>query len=145
MKIKVYISLLLIFMLMPMAVDAQIKMGKSIIAGGGGKTSSANFGIGGTAGQPAAGDASSATFGCAGGYYPTQGGAGPVYVCGDANGDGMVNVGDAVFLISYVFKGGLAPDPLEAGDANCDGGVNVGDAVYLISYVFKGGPEPCCP
>jgi hypothetical protein len=67
------------------------------------------------------------------------------YVCGDANGDGDVNVADAVFLIAYVFKGGPAPDPVEAGDANCDGDVNVGDAVYLIAYVFKGGPEPCCP
>jgi hypothetical protein len=68
-----------------------------------------------------------------------------VFICGDAGGDGEVNVGDAVFLINYIFKGGPAPDPLEAGDANCDGQVNVGDAVYLIAYVFKGGPEPCCP
>jgi hypothetical protein len=65
--------------------------------------------------------------------------------CGDANGDDDVNVGDAVYLIAYVFTGGAAPDPLEAGDANCDGEVNVGDAVYLIAYVFSGGPEPCCP
>lgn len=64
---------------------------------------------------------------------------------GDANGDKQVNVGDAVFMINYVFKGGPAPDPLEAGDANCDSEVNVGDPVYLINYVFKGGPEPCCP
>jgi len=28
---------------------------------------------------------------------------------GDANGDGKVNVGDAVYLINYVFKGGLPP------------------------------------
>lgn len=61
---------------------------------------------------------------------------------GDANGDGTVNVGDAVFLINYIFKGGAAPDPLSAGDANCDGISNVGDAVYLINYVFKGGPAP---
>ncbi len=67
------------------------------------------------------------------------------YICGDANCDGTSNVGDAVYLIAYVFKAGPAPDPLEAGDANCDGQVNVGDAVYLIAYVFKGGPEPCCP
>ena len=67
------------------------------------------------------------------------------YTCGDANGDAMVNVADAVFLITYVFKGGLAPDPLEAGDANADGFTNVADAVYLISYVFKGGPPPGCP
>ena len=69
------------------------------------------------------------------------------YICGDANGDASVNVGDAVFLISYVFKGGAAPDPVCAGDANGDGGTNVGDAVYMISYVFKGGAPPvttCC-
>ena len=70
------------------------------------------------------------------------------HICGDANGDAGVNVGDAVFLINYVFKGGPAPNPLCAGDANGDDEVNVGDAVYLINYVFKGGPgpvEPCCP
>jgi len=66
------------------------------------------------------------------------------YIVGDANGDGEVNVGDAVFVINYVFKSGPAPDPVAAGDANCDGECNVGDAVYLISYVFKGGPAPGC-
>jgi hypothetical protein len=63
---------------------------------------------------------------------------------GDANGDGDINVADAVFLINYIFKGGPAPDPLAAGDANCDGQANVGDAVYLINFVFKGGPPPGC-
>jgi len=67
------------------------------------------------------------------------------YVCGDANGDGSVNVGDAVYIINYVFRGGPAPVPFGAGDANCDGSVNVGDAVYIINYVFRGGPVPCCP
>jgi len=68
-----------------------------------------------------------------------------VFICGDANHDGDVNVGDAVYIINHVFKGGAAPIPPAAGDANCDGGGNVGDAVYLISYVFKGGAPPCCP
>jgi hypothetical protein len=66
------------------------------------------------------------------------------FVDGDADGDGDVNVADAVFLINYIFKDGPAPDPLEAGDANCDGEVNIGDAVFLIDYIFKGGPEPGC-
>ncbi|MCP4566859.1 MAG: hypothetical protein GY841_04675 [FCB group bacterium] len=64
------------------------------------------------------------------------------YIDGDANGDEVINVGDAVALINYVFKGGPAPYPLEAGDADCNEAVNVGDAVYLINFVFKGGPEP---
>jgi len=67
------------------------------------------------------------------------------YTCGDANGDGDVNVGDGVYIINYVFKGGPAPVPVQAGDANCDLKTNVGDAVYIINYVFKGGPAPCCP
>jgi len=65
-------------------------------------------------------------------------------VSGDANGDGAVNLADAVFVINYVFKGGAAPDPYNAGDANCDAGVDLADAVFLINYVFKGGPEPGC-
>ncbi len=68
-------------------------------------------------------------------------------VCGDTNGDGDPNVGDAVYMISYIFKSGPAPDPVCAGDANGDGNPNVGDAVYLITYVFNGGPAPvesCC-
>lgn len=67
------------------------------------------------------------------------------YICGNANGDTKVNVGDAVFLINYVFKSGTAPNPLGAGDANCDNKVNVGDAVRLINYIFKSGAAPCCP
>jgi len=64
---------------------------------------------------------------------------------GDADGDGVVNIGDAVFLVIYVFKGGPAPEPLLVGDANCDGIVNIADAVFIVNYVFKGGPEPACP
>ncbi|MDD4051872.1 MAG: dockerin type I domain-containing protein, partial [candidate division Zixibacteria bacterium] len=67
------------------------------------------------------------------------------YICGNANGDAAVNVGDAVYIIAYVFRGGPAPVPVSAGDANCDGKLNVGDAVYTISYIFREGPAPCCP
>jgi hypothetical protein len=70
----------------------------------------------------------------------------PAPKCGDANNDSKVNVGDAVYLINYVFKSGAAPACSPAtlcGDANGDSKVNVGDAVYLINYVFKKGPAPC--
>jgi hypothetical protein len=63
---------------------------------------------------------------------------------GDVNVDGIVNVGDIVYLVSYLYKGGPEPTPMEAGDANCDGITNVGDIVYLVSYLYKGGPPPAC-
>lgn len=70
------------------------------------------------------------------------------YPCGDASGDEAVNIGDAVAIINYIFKGGPEPDPLCRGDASGDIAVNIADAVYLISYIFKSGPAPvipCCP
>jgi len=65
------------------------------------------------------------------------------YLCGDANGDGVVDVGDVVYLINYLFKNGPAPSPLQTGDVNLDAVVDVGDIVYLINYLFKAGPPPC--
>jgi hypothetical protein len=63
---------------------------------------------------------------------------------GDANADSTINIGDAVYLISYIFKGGPPPTPYEiaSGDSNGDCAVNVGDAVHIINYIFKGGPPP---
>jgi hypothetical protein len=66
------------------------------------------------------------------------------FIRGDANGDGVINSADVVYLINYLFKGGPAPEPLEAGDVNCDGIINSADVVYLINYLFKGGPPPGC-
>ncbi len=63
---------------------------------------------------------------------------------GDANNDDDINVGDAVYLIAYVFSYGPGPEPDQAGDANCDGQANVADAVYLINYIFRQGSEPGC-
>jgi len=68
----------------------------------------------------------------------------PAYICGDPNGDGQANVGDAVYIISYVFRGGPSPNPLAAGDANGDGICNIGDVVYLVNYIFRGGVPPVC-
>ena len=72
---------------------------------------------------------------------------GPASCCdkpGDANNDGSVNVGDAVYIVNYVFKGGVAPPCRAEADANADTAVNIGDAVYIINYIFKGGPHTIC-
>lgn len=66
-----------------------------------------------------------------------------VYVCGDGNGSGDVDIDDVVFIVQYIFSGGSAPYPLESADADCSGDVDIDDVVYLIAYVFSGGPAPC--
>ncbi len=65
-------------------------------------------------------------------------------LCGDADGSGNWSIGDAVYLINYIFGGGPPPDPPSNGDADGSGGISIGDAVYLINYIFGGGPPPTC-
>ncbi len=68
-----------------------------------------------------------------------------LYECADANGDGSISISDAVYIISYIFKGGPAPVPVMAADANCDYTINIMDPIYLINYIFRGGNGPCDP
>jgi hypothetical protein len=63
---------------------------------------------------------------------------------GDANADGVIDIGDVVHIVNYLYRNGPDPDPLQAGDCNCDGQTDVGDVVYLINYLFKGGPPSGC-
>jgi len=90
------------------------------------------------AGDPSSPKDPDSTFADLGVYYYLQ------YLRGDANRDEQVSLSDIVYIISYVFKDGAPPIPLEAGDTNCDGEVSVSDAVYLINYLFKHGPSPEC-
>ncbi len=66
------------------------------------------------------------------------------HISGDVNRDGVVNVGDPVFLVNFIFREGLGPDPYEIGDVNCDGRIDVGDVRFLINYVILDGPKPDC-
>ncbi len=64
------------------------------------------------------------------------------FLVGDANSDGTIDVGDAIYLLNYLFKNGTPPDPQQAGDVNGDQTLDVSDAIYLLNYLFKGGPPP---
>ena len=63
-------------------------------------------------------------------------------LCGDANLDGIIDIGDLVHVINHVFYAG--PLPLCDTDVNHDGVVDIGDIVFLTNYVFYNGPEPNC-
>ncbi|MGA1488325.1 MAG: dockerin type I domain-containing protein [Planctomycetota bacterium] len=63
-----------------------------------------------------------------------------IFIRGDVNSDGLVDLGDAIFHLNYTFAGGAAPVCLDAGDANDDGASDISDAIFLLSYLFDGGP-----
>jgi hypothetical protein len=119
---------------------------REVISAGGLRGSRGTYELIGTLGQVGVGIASSMkSYGIYSGFWgPFAGGFISDCVAGDANGDGEVNIGDAVFLIGYIFLGGSAPGNLDEGDANSDCEINVGDVVFLIAYVFNGGPPPDC-
>jgi hypothetical protein len=64
---------------------------------------------------------------------------------GDVNADGVVDIGDVVYLINYLYRGSPTPVLAPVGDTNCDGVVDIGDVVFLVNYLFRGGPPPECP
>jgi hypothetical protein len=65
------------------------------------------------------------------------------HICGDCNGDGVIDVGDVVCLIGYLYTGASGPQPLCIGDVDCNSEVDNGDLIYLINYLFLGTSPPC--
>ncbi|MGA1533212.1 MAG: hypothetical protein ACO4B4_01790 [Planctomycetota bacterium] len=64
---------------------------------------------------------------------------------GDANQDGVLDLGDPITILETLFSGG---DPLpcpDAADANDDGAVDIADPISLLEYLFGGGPPPPAP
>ena len=66
------------------------------------------------------------------------------YVCGDPDASGAINILDITYIVSYLYKGGPAPDPVESADADNSGAINVLDITFIINYLYKGGSEPSC-
>jgi hypothetical protein len=97
--------------------------------------------LSGTVGQVGVGSGSSESFGTSGGYWQPPG---EEDLRGDANGDGLIDLADVIWILNYLFRGGAPPVSLKAGDADCNGSVDLGDAIYLLNYLFRGGPPPSC-
>ena len=70
---------------------------------------------------------------------------GEIFIRADVNTDGGTNVADAIFLLAFLFSGGVDPNCLDAADTNDDGTVNISDAITLLAVLFSGGgptPDP---
>lgn len=64
-------------------------------------------------------------------------------LAGDADGNGTVDISDAVYMISFIFAGGPPAIVSSAGDADNSGALDISDVVFLVNYIFGGGPAPC--
>jgi hypothetical protein len=65
-----------------------------------------------------------------------------VFLRGDCNSDGGVNISDAIFQLNHLYLGRERWYCDDACDANDDGRTNLSDAVTIIGYVFFGEIEP---
>ena len=67
------------------------------------------------------------------------------FIRGDSDGDGHLNITDAVFTLTYLFLGGVHPPCEDAADVDDLGTLGLTDSVYLLNHLFLGGPEPPAP
>jgi hypothetical protein len=70
---------------------------------------------------------------------------GSLFIRGDSDGTGFVDITDAVYVLRHLFQGGPAPGCQDAADVDDDGGLVLTDAVYLLVHLFQGGPPPPPP
>ena len=62
---------------------------------------------------------------------------------GDINSDGLVDISDIIYFISYAFEGGPPPPVKETADLDCSGEIpDISDIIYLIDFLLLDGPAP---
>lgn len=64
------------------------------------------------------------------------------FLRGDANGDRVLNIADAVAHLNRLFAGGATGHCDDAGDANDDGRLDVSDALHTLGFLFLGRQPP---
>lgn len=70
---------------------------------------------------------------------------GPVFVRGDANWTGDVDISDPIFLLGHLFNGGPAPYCPGIADANAGGEVDIADAITILTHLFAANPAVLTP
>jgi hypothetical protein len=75
---------------------------------------------------------------------PGNQGVGP-FQHGDCSQDGSVNLTDGIFLLNFLFLGGVPPGCPAACNNNGSGALNITTAVYIFNFLFLGGAPPPDP
>lgn len=69
----------------------------------------------------------------------------PVFIRGDCNSDGSLNLPDGIFLLNYLFAFGTPPTCFSGCDLDDNGSLQLPDAVVLLNYLFASGAAPAAP
>jgi hypothetical protein len=69
----------------------------------------------------------------------------PIFLRGDCNDDGLVDISDGVCILSWLFQGGAEPPCIAVTNTNGDDEADISDAVYVLAHLFLGGPQPVAP
>ncbi len=56
---------------------------------------------------------------------------------GDSNGDGEIDISDAINILQFLFSPGGLISCMAAADANRDGLVDISDAIQVLNYLFS--------
>lgn len=72
-----------------------------------------------------------------------------VFVRGDANADGSINIADPVWILSYLFAMGAPSACADSADGNDDGSLDIADPVAILGHLFAmqgplPAPHPAC-
>jgi hypothetical protein len=126
------------------APNAGEEINWQVISGGGGSSSAGGFKLSGTLGQLAAGTSTAGAYDLNHGFWQNFDLSDCDCVPGDPNNDHTIDVGDAVFVINFIWREGPFPIPYPvcSGDTQADCFVNVGDAVFIINFIWREGPYP---
>ncbi len=64
---------------------------------------------------------------------------------GDVDGNGGLDIADAIQVLSHLFAGGANPACEDAADANDDGGLDIADPIGILAYLFQSASPPPAP
>ncbi len=68
-----------------------------------------------------------------------------VFKRGDTDGNGDVDLSDAIVSLGYLFLGERRPSCLDAADVNDSGAVDIADPIGILNFSFLGGIAPAVP
>ena len=67
------------------------------------------------------------------------------FLRGDADGDGQLQLNDAIAILDFLFRQGAGQSCRDALDTDDSGRLSIADAVALLGFLFQGGEPPPPP